>query len=242
MKPKSAIKPPKDALVLEVNEKFKRANDTFAGPAGVTIAITPPLSEDYWALRVQVSENQAIVGFPKFSTIGIGFQHEDKDWNTNLPFSSAAQKTFDHIKHNRRDAKKSACLEAIRLIQNAVFTLKMVDDEHLQRSRMLLDESEAIESGKINKDTLTARLKGIAYRAENCTALGLRSVAGELLGDIGKEIFSSQHDGLVKDIFKTISSIDDKKFNSNEDGEVARIINEINSMWHALAEQQPENT
>ena len=49
---------------------------------------------------MRVSPKQAIVGFPKFSTIGIGFMVED-DWNTNLPYQSGAKKIWEHIKHNR---------------------------------------------------------------------------------------------------------------------------------------------
>ena len=96
----------KDAEPLEINNK--------------TIMTTPLINEDYWVFRVAVSENQAIVGFEKFFTIGIGFQHEE-DWNTNLPYQSSAQKIFDHISHNKGDDSipNKTCLEAIRLIQDA---------------------------------------------------------------------------------------------------------------------------
>lgn len=88
------------------------------------IAITPNIGPDYWRFRVQVSENQAVVGFPKFNTIGIGFQHEDVDWNTNLPFTCTAGEIYTHIRANRRDAKRDRCLAAIRAIQRTVQELK----------------------------------------------------------------------------------------------------------------------
>lgn len=88
------------------------------------IAITPPIDEGYWKYRVQVSENQAIVAFPKFFTIGIGFQNET-DWNTNLPASSDAEDILNHIWHNRGegnegDSFREKCLEAIRMIKAQV--------------------------------------------------------------------------------------------------------------------------
>ena len=54
-------------------------------PLGGVLMVTPALSESYWAYRVKLSDKQAMLGFPKFGTIGIGFAIEE-DWNTNLPF------------------------------------------------------------------------------------------------------------------------------------------------------------
>lgn len=71
-------------LVLERKEEHDNP------PIGGVIMITPALNEDYWAYRVRLSEKQAIVGFPKFGTIGIGFAVEDDDWNTNLPYSGCS--------------------------------------------------------------------------------------------------------------------------------------------------------
>lgn len=82
---------------------------------------TPPIDEDYWAYRVRLSETQAIVGFPKFNTIGIGFAVEE-DWNTNLPYTSQAMDIFGHISHNKGDdlITDDACIKAIRMIQDAI--------------------------------------------------------------------------------------------------------------------------
>lgn len=93
----------------------------FANAAGVPVAtMTPPIDEDYWAYRVKLSDTQAIVGFPKFGTIGIGFAVED-DWNTNLPYTSPTDDILRHISHNKGDEAISDedVREAIRLVQEA---------------------------------------------------------------------------------------------------------------------------
>ncbi len=83
--------------------------------------ITPPINEDYWAYRVRLSDKQAIVGFPKFGTVGIGFAVEDEDWNANLPYSSDAEEIARHIADNKGDESITDALviAAIRLVQAA---------------------------------------------------------------------------------------------------------------------------
>ena len=109
-------------LALETkNQKDK-------GRVNGNIAITPPINEEYWMYRVAVADNQAIIAFPKFFTIGVGFQHEE-DWNTNLPASSEAEAILNHIWHNRGkgnngDEFRRRCLDAIRLIQAEVEKLR----------------------------------------------------------------------------------------------------------------------
>lgn len=106
-------------MELEINGRFVEANTNFK--VGEVIAtITPPLDEDYWLFRVAVSKQQAVVGFPKFSTIGIGFQYEE-DWNTNLPYQCDTEEIYEHIEHNRGDPRisKEVCIRAIGLIQEA---------------------------------------------------------------------------------------------------------------------------
>jgi len=105
-------------MELEINSNCKDAKPLETTTA--MIMITPPIDKDYWIFRVAVSENQAIIGFEKFSTIGIGFQHE-KDWNTNLPYQGTAQEIFDHISCNKGDdsISKETCIEAIQMIQDA---------------------------------------------------------------------------------------------------------------------------
>ena len=63
------------------------------------VLITPPINEDYWAYRVKLNDRQAVVGFPKFGTIGIGFAVED-DWNTNLPYTCQTIEIVSHLWHN----------------------------------------------------------------------------------------------------------------------------------------------
>ena len=84
---------------------------------GHRVMVTPPIDEDYWLARIQVGGGQALVAFPKFGTIGIGFAQEE-DWNTNLPYTSPAADIWNHIKHNKGAAKATdvQCIEAISLL------------------------------------------------------------------------------------------------------------------------------
>lgn len=86
-----------------------------------TVSVTPPIDESYWAYRVRLSDTQAIVGFPKFLTIGIGFAQE-QNWNTNLPYTSPADRIFNHIRQNKGDDSISDedVLAAIVMVQDAV--------------------------------------------------------------------------------------------------------------------------
>lgn len=104
------------ALVVERKSQTDGTN-TY-GP----VSVTPQLGETYWSYRVLLSERQAIVGFPKFFTIGIGFAIEDADWNTNLPYTCDAAEIADHISENKGDASipDKSVIEAIRLIQAAI--------------------------------------------------------------------------------------------------------------------------
>lgn len=107
-------------LHVEINSAFVPANSSFHVGQSL-VMITPPLDEDYWMYRVPVSENQAMVAFPKFGVVGIGFQHED-DWNTNLPSTCSASMIYNHIKHNKGNKAISdkICLKAIKLLQKTI--------------------------------------------------------------------------------------------------------------------------
>lgn len=112
-------------LTLEVNQSFVEANSSFK--VGVTtVVVTPPLDENYWLARVSLTDKQAIVCFPKFGTIGIGFQHEE-DWNTNLPYTCEAEEIWNHIKHNKADKRitRAMGLEAIRKLQQVAKEYKV---------------------------------------------------------------------------------------------------------------------
>ena len=87
---------------------------------GGVAMMTPAIDEDYWAYRVRLSDKQAIVGFPKFMTIGIGFAIEE-DWNTNLPYTCGTDEIFEHISHNKGDdaIADDDVRAAIALVQQA---------------------------------------------------------------------------------------------------------------------------
>lgn len=114
-------------MELEINSEAQvvkdRADEYIHG--GGAIMVTPLCIADdrFWYFRVKVSRKQAVIGFPKFGTIGIGFEKEE-DWNTNLPYTSDAIKIYEHIRHNRLGANRQKCIEAIRLIQEAAKKFK----------------------------------------------------------------------------------------------------------------------
>lgn len=112
-------------LVLETKDQEV---DGRIGP----VMITPRLSEDYWLFRVRLSDRQAMLGFPKFTTIGIGFAVET-DWNTNLPYDCDLERIFQHIAHNKGDESISDedCREAIRMIQAAATALRNTADRDI---------------------------------------------------------------------------------------------------------------
>ena len=92
-----------------------------------TVLMTPPITADYWAYRVQLTDTQAIVGFPKFFTIGIGFADEPWSWNTNLPYTQSAEAITEHIWQNHGDSIPETpewtmtVTAAIAIIQNAIY-------------------------------------------------------------------------------------------------------------------------
>lgn len=100
--------------------ELERRNQVDKTPMLGAAMLTPDVNEDYWAYRVRLSDEQAIVGFPKFMTIGIGFAVET-DWNSNLPYACDTEKIFGHIKHNKGDGSISDddVRAAIALVQQA---------------------------------------------------------------------------------------------------------------------------
>lgn len=108
-------------LKIETNRKQLKHRD----PAP-HVLITPAIGGDFWLWRVAVSDKQAVVAFPKFGVIGIGFQTEGEDWNTNLPSGCSVIEIFEHIKCNKGDDRipDERCLEAIKLLQEAIKATK----------------------------------------------------------------------------------------------------------------------
>lgn len=100
-------------LTLEIRDQ---PNESIHAGGGL---FTPAVDEDYWAYRVRLSDKQAIVGFPKILTIGIGFAVET-DWNTNLPYTCGTERIYEHIECNKGDdtISREDCLAAIRMIQD----------------------------------------------------------------------------------------------------------------------------
>lgn len=108
-------------MTLTLEMKPQADETVHIGPA----MLPPPIDGDYWLFRVRLSDKQAIVGFPKFTTIGIGFAVEE-DWNTNLPYTCSAKQIYHHIKHNKGDRSISwrDCVKAIIMIQGAAIALR----------------------------------------------------------------------------------------------------------------------
>jgi hypothetical protein len=103
-------------LILE-NKNQPNETAVFGGGA---VMMTPMVDEDYWTYRVRLSEKQAVLGFPKFLTVSIGFAQEE-DWNTNFPYTCDTEEIFQHIKHNKGDDSiaDDDVRVAIKLIQDA---------------------------------------------------------------------------------------------------------------------------
>jgi len=117
---------------LEINPDY--VPDESPLPSFPTIMTTPPSigKDDYWVFRIQVGKipvengGQAVVAFPKFCTLGIGFLREES-WNTNLPASCGVDKIWEHIKCNkgRFGATDEECIEAIRKVVCASLEYQM---------------------------------------------------------------------------------------------------------------------
>lgn len=91
-------------------ERRDQVDKTPVIPAGsATVLLTPKIDEDYWSYRVCLNSRQAVVAFPKFGTIGIGFAREE-DWNTNLPYTCSTLEIVSHIWHNVDTDKSEALL------------------------------------------------------------------------------------------------------------------------------------
>jgi len=122
---------------MELKLEVRQTDDTTRvfGSENNAIMVTPDINEDYWTFRVKLYKDQAMLGFPKFSTIGIGFAQEE-DWNTNLPYSCDTEKIFNHIKHNKLypEISDDDCRKAIEMIQDAA--IKMKKDEQTAEERV----------------------------------------------------------------------------------------------------------
>lgn len=126
-------------LALEVRDQ---ENHT---PVIGQMMLTPALGEGYWAYRVALTPRQAIIGFPKFSTVGIGFAVEE-DWNTNLPYTCTTAEIFGHIAHNKGDdlISDEDCVRAIEMIRGAIYATSEHAARMAEHDRPLDWEQEPI--------------------------------------------------------------------------------------------------
>lgn len=106
-------------LELEFRDGYHGKNHTFK-VGNTTVMMTPMIDEDYWVFRVKLHEDQAVIAFPKFSTMGIGFAQEE-DWNTNLPYRCQTKNICAHIWENRKyeEITRPMVMKAIQMLQKA---------------------------------------------------------------------------------------------------------------------------
>jgi hypothetical protein len=106
-------------LVVEYKEGFQPSNDTIKTNGGI-IMFTPDIDKDYYIMKVNLYKDQALVAFPKFGLIGVGFALES-DWNTNLPYQTDTERLYNWIKRNKkyRAITKQTCLEGLKMLQAA---------------------------------------------------------------------------------------------------------------------------
>ena len=113
------VKAKKQKLELEFRNEFKKTTTSFQA-GKIQIMVTPPIDEDYWVFRVKLHKDQAVVAFPKFGTLGIGFAKEE-NWNTNLPYQCTTKEIADWIWKNRKYSQVTYKLmsEAIEILRKA---------------------------------------------------------------------------------------------------------------------------
>lgn len=188
------------------NLTLERRNQEDETPQVGPVQITPPIGEDYWTYRVVLGTDphQAVLGFPKFDTIGIGFAVED-DWNTNLPYTSSTDQIVRHIWHNRGsdDISRNAVTKAVSMIQEAA-RADRGDDKPTQtpaRPRVLRfavpvdDAWHAIGSGPVvHVDCRTGENDVVQVWTLECEPLD-NVLAGNLRSDFGRyvRVFGTGH-------------------------------------------------
>jgi hypothetical protein len=124
-------------LILERREQ-RNATDVIPVPYAVgEIFMSPVVEEEYWSYRVRLSATQAVVGFPKYSGIGIGFAVEE-DYNVNLPYSTHESDIFWHIIRNKGDDSipDDDVRAAISMIRSAVIADRAGPEQDERLARM----------------------------------------------------------------------------------------------------------
>ena len=115
----------REAAVRVVTSRGGHGSGSLIKYKGLTLVLTAQhvadggLGSDYWIMRVPLSDKQAVVAFPKFTTVGIGFQYEDDDWNVNLPYQCEAREIYNHIRRNKGDDSipDESCVKAIEMLK-----------------------------------------------------------------------------------------------------------------------------
>lgn len=136
----------KHKLKLEVNTNMVHERmDIHAGAKdpnvlnikGETVVAYPHGGKNNWLFRVMVSDTQAVIGFRKFFTIGIGFMLE-KSMNTNLPHECPVKYIFDYIAENKGSdlIPDERCIAAVRLVKIAA--KKWMDFEDKARNKKVM--------------------------------------------------------------------------------------------------------
>lgn len=113
--------------VLEINKNCvdKTVCDVITNSLGENsgLMISPIVSKEYWAFRVKLCKDQAVLGFPKLGQIGVGMALEE-DSNVNLPIHpddtplANANRIYSHIKCNKKyeSITRQMIVDAIMLI------------------------------------------------------------------------------------------------------------------------------
>lgn len=78
--------------------------------------------DDYWAYRVDLSDKQALIGFPKHGTIGVDFLHNH---GQDLPYSVNPERLADFFSRGRllggdETMPRANVIHAIKMIREAV--------------------------------------------------------------------------------------------------------------------------
>jgi hypothetical protein len=100
----------------------RRSQEDQTRVPGTNISIGRSGAEDYWTYRVDLTENQALIGFPKHGTIGIDFLHNRGE---DLPYTSDPEYLADFFAPGRLEGgdteiSRAAVIRAIKMIREAV--------------------------------------------------------------------------------------------------------------------------
>ena len=108
-------------LVVEYKEGFQPSKDCI-NTGKVIIMFTPAINKEYYIMRVVLYKDQALVAFPKFGLIGVGFAIEEGSWNTNLPYQVEAERLYKHIRRKAlMISHDHVCLQGIYILQAFYF-------------------------------------------------------------------------------------------------------------------------